>query len=276
MWNFINRNYWNVVIVTAVVLALICGISAFTRGELEDTPIMTGAVNVIATPVKNLFDNVGDAVGGFFGSMANAGKLTKENAQLKNRLKVLENENEHLKQFERENIRLRDMLGFKAAQGENKVVACEVVGRSFSSWNTTFILNKGTNDGIDVGNIVMNNNGLVGNITMAGNNWAQVTTLLDKDSSVSAVITRSGAVGIVEGDINESDDNMCLLNYTSKNADINSGDTVESSGLGMVFPKGLIIGKVQDIKEIKGQVNKRITVKLSADIYNLKEVMVLI
>ncbi len=273
MWNFINRNYWNTVIITLVVLVIICGISAYSRGGSESPTLLQNAVNVVLTPVKSGIAYIGNGVGGFFGDLANTKNAAEENRQLKKRITELENENAHLETFKTENDRLRNLLGFKEKTTQYESVACEVVGRSLSSWNTTFVVNKGINDGVDVGSIIIENGGLVGRVVLAGNNWAKVSTLLDIESSVSATAIRSGAYGIVEGDIKLSNDNMCKFEFTEKDADIAIGDVIETSGLGQMFPQGIIIGKVKTVEQVSGEIERRITVELSADINNLCEVL---
>lgn len=276
MWNFINRRYWNTVIVVAVVLAIVCGISAIVLGESNEPSPAANFANFIFTPVKNGFSAVSNAVGDFFADIANAKNSAAENRKLKNLIKQLQNENSRLAEYEAENERLRKLLDFKSKQTDFTTVPCEIVGRSFSNWDTEFVINKGTDHGVDVGVVIIENGGLVGRVTMAGKNWATVTTLLDAETSVSAMIIRSGAYGIIEGDITLAGDNMCKLTYTAKDADIAIGDTVETSGLGKMYPQGIVIGKVKSVEQIAGQVERRITVEISSDIYNLREALAII
>ena len=275
MWNFINRNYWNVVIVTAGVLTLVSGIAIIARGDGTEAGGMTNVINTVFTPVKSVMGKAGDGISDFFGDLMKSKAAVRENKQLKKQIKQLENENARLEEYKNENERLRKMLDLKDKQDAYVTVACEVVGRSFSNWNNEFVVNKGTSGGIDVGNVVTSNGGLVGSVTMAGKNWARVTTILDSFSSVSATVIRSGECGIVEGDIKLASANECALNYTEKDADIAIGDTVETSGLGNMYPKGIIIGKIKNVEANAGQITKKITVDISVDIYNLKEVTVI-
>lgn len=276
MWNFINKNYWNTVIIVAVVLAIICGASVIIGGDDSEPSAAANFVNSIFTPVKSVFSKAGGAVGDFFGDIADSKNSAEENRKLKNQIKQLQNENARLEELKTENERLRKLLDFKEKQVAFNTLPCEVVGRSFSNWNTEFVINKGTRHGVDVGSIVIENGGLVGTVTMAGKNWARVTTVLDAESSVSANVIRSGANGIVEGNIKLSGDKMCELNYTAKDADIAIGDIIETSGLGAIYPQGIIIGKVKSVEQISGHVEKQITVEISADIFNLREALVIV
>ncbi len=275
MWNFINRNYWNVVIVIVVVLALVLGVSLIAMRGSNTTPTLSNVVNVIFTPIKSGATGISNSVGGFFSDMANSGKAARENKDLRNKLKQLENENERLDEYIKENERLRKLIDLKNNHPQFTTTACNVVSRSFSNWSTQFIIDKGKNSGIDIGNVVIENGGLVGSVTEAGENWALVTTVLDSDESVGASVIRTGETGIVEGSVKMTGDNLCSLNFTQKDADIAVGDTVETSGLGKIYPKGIIIGKVKSVESKTGQVTKEITVEISADIHNLKEVLVI-
>ena len=275
MWNFINKNYWNTVIVTAVILAIICGTSVIIYGNSNEPSPAANAVNFVFTPVKSVFTKAGQGIGNFFSDIVSAKNAAEENRKLKNQIKQLQNENARMVEYEQENERLRKLLDFKEKQGDFVTVPCEVVGRSFTNWNSEFVINKGTDNGVDVGAVVVENGGLVGSVTMAGKNWARVTTLLDTETSVSAMVIRSGAYGIAEGDMQLSADNLCMLTYTAKDADIAIGDTVETSGLGKMYPQGIIIGKVKSVEQISGQVERKITIEISADIFNLREALVI-
>ncbi len=275
MWNFINKNYWNTVIVVAVILAITCGVASIVTGDSNEPSVATNVVNFVFTPVKTGLSKVGGAIGNFFGDIAASKNSAEENRKLKNQIKQLRNENARLSAFEEENDRLRKLLDFKEKQGGFTTVPCEVAGRSFSNWNTEFVINKGTDHGVDVGAVVVENGGLVGTVTMAGKNWATVTTLLDSETSVSATVIRSGAYGIVEGDIKLAGENLCRLNYTAKDADIAIGDILQTSGLGMMYPQGIVIGKVKSVEQLAGKVERQITVEISADIFNLREVLVI-
>ncbi len=275
MWNFINRNYWNTVTIVAVILAIICGSCVIVGGNNNEPSAAANFVNIVFTPIKSGFSTVGGAIGNFFGDIASFKKSASENRKLKNQIKQLQNENARLSVYEEENDRLRKLLDFKEKQGNYVTVPCEVVGRSFSNWNTELVINKGTDHGIDVGAVVVENGGLVGTVTMAGKNWATVTTLLDAGSSVSAMVIRSGAYGIVEGNIKFGGENLCEMNYTSKDADIAIGDVIQTSGLGTMYPEGIIIGKVKSVEQIAGRVERHIKVEISADIFDLREVLVI-
>lgn len=275
MWNFINKNYWNTVIIVAVVLTIICGCTVIIGGDSGEPSPAANLVNIIFTPVKSGITAVGEAVGNFFGDIAASKNSAEENRKLKNQIKQLQNENARLSVYEEENDRLRKLLDFKEKQSNYVTVPCEVAGRSFSNWNTQLVINKGTDHGIDVGAVVVENGGLVGTVTMAGKNWATVTTLLDAETSVSAMVIRSGAYGIVEGNIKLVGDNLCELNYVAKDADIAIGDILQTSGLGTMYPQGIIIGKVKTVEQIAGQVERQITVEISADIFDLREALVI-
>lgn len=273
MWNFINRNYWNTLIIVLVVLVIVCGISSYLQGGSETPTFVQNTLNSVFTPIKTGVSTVTGGIYNFFADIKNSKNAATENRTLKNQIKQLQNENARLNEFKEENDRLRNLLEFKEKTTKFDLTPCEVVGRTMSDWNTEFIINKGTDDGIDIGAIIIQNSGLVGKVTLAGKNWAKVTTLLDSESSVSVTVIRSGAYGIVEGDIKLAGENMCAMNYTEKDSDIAIGDVVETSGLGKVFPQGIVVGKVKSVEQISGSVERKITVELSADIYNLKEVM---
>lgn len=85
-------------------------------------------------------------------------------------------------------------------------------------------------------------------VQSVGVNWAKVTTIFDVDSAIGAKFTRTGDIGVVEGDAELSEEGKCKIQYISSDASIINGDIVVSSGVGGIYPGGLIIGKVSEVK----------------------------
>lgn len=259
-----------------VVLVVIMGIAVgILNAARSDTTIFENAVNIIVTPAQKLFTNIGHGVSGFFGYFSNIDKLNDEisalkteNAELKKELS--ENESSRL-----ENEQLRKLLNMKQSNTEFELEAASVIARSPSNWYNTFNIDKGAVDGIAVNQpVVAAGNSLVGRISEVGTTWATVSIISDADHSAGAQIVRSGEFGICEGDSGLAADGNLKLSFVSKNANIIVGDTVITSGLGGIYPKGLVIGKVLKIRpDIQG-ISQYAVITPEADIKNLRAVFV--
>jgi len=150
-----------------------------------------------------------------------------------------------------------------------------VVQRSQEAWLSFFIIDKGEKNGVKKNMVVINNQGLIGYVVNAGANWAKVITLLDPDFSASAMVVRTREIGVVRGSVNLLSKRLCELRYISKDSKIKLNDIVITSGMGEIFPKGIAIGKVVQIKNDKFELTKNIVIEPLVDIENVEYVMVL-
>ena len=157
----------------------------------------------------------------------------------------------------------------------DKVSTC-VIERNRMYWFNTITINKGTSSGIKENMAVVSGDGLVGRVLKVSNNTSEIKliTTSDINNKISVMIKKENDTiyGILSGYNNN------VLEITSLNKDIDNLDNslVYTSGMGGIFPSGIIIGKVKGIKEDKYDVSKIIEVEPSTDFNNLKFVNVLI
>ena len=115
---------------------------------------------------------------------------------------------------------------------------------------------------------------LVGRVSDVGTTWAEVTLITDPEHGAGVRIMRSDELAIIEGDGALAKDGNCKLSFISKNSNILVGDTIETSGLGGIYPKGIMVGKVVEISpEVQG-ISQYAVVKPEADVDNLRTVFV--
>lgn len=170
-------------------------------------------------------------------------KLNKQNAELNKEIIRLNAQLVKLKETELENQRLRLLLGLKNSTTGLSVPAM-VIARDSSIWRDSLLLDKGTKGKIKRNMVVIADEGLVGRITETGPWFCRVMVISDPNSRVSAIVQRTREQGIVEGNVL----GQIRLKYLDADADVEVGDIVLTSGLGTVFPKGIIIGRIYKIK----------------------------
>lgn len=256
-----------------VSVSVIAGVINATKTK---STFMGNVAMVTITPIQNACTWVGRKVSEFFGYFESMDKIKAENKKLKSDNKKHNADKQRIEQLGKENNELRSMLALAEANPELELTAAEVVSRSASNWYEGFIIDKGSADGLKIGQgVITAENVLVGRISDIGSTWARVTAVTDSGHSVGARIIRSGDLGIVEGDASLSESGQCRLSFISKNNDIVVGDYLETSGLGGVYPKGIEIGKVVEIKsEVQG-ISQYAVVDISVDIENASKVMVI-
>jgi rod shape-determining protein MreC len=194
-----------------------------------------------------------------------------ENTQLKNEIHALKMANSRYRELLATQERLEELLQFK--QTINRpVLAAQVIGRDPTGWFKSVIIDKGKWAGLRLDMPVVNAFGVVGRVVSVSSNYAKVLLIIDQNSAVDCLVQRSRDRGMLKGLMSE----ICKLDYMAKSNDITVGDIVVTSGLGGVFPKGLPVGRILDVKEISGELFKDIKIRTAVDFSKLEEVLVIL
>lgn len=194
-----------------------------------------------------------------------------ENTQLKNEIRVLKMANSRYRELLATQESLEELLQFK--QTINRpVLAAQVIGLDPTGWFKSVIIDKGKWAGLRLNMPVVNAFGVVGRVVSVSSNYAKVLLIIDQNSAVDCLVQRSRDRGMLKGLMSE----ICKLDYVAKSNDITMGDIVVTSGLGGVFPKGLPVGRILDVKEISGELFKDIKIRTAVDFSKLEEVLVIL
>ena len=169
------------------------------------------------------------------------------------------------------NDRLRDLIDFQRNISE-RVVAAEVIGKDPSAWFKTVIIDKGKADGLTRGLPVVILQGIAGQVIDVSNHYSKVMLILDSNSAVDALVQRTRARGVIKG---ESTD-QCRLDYVLRKNDVRLGDTIVSSGLDGVYPKGLRIGYVSQVIGHDADIFHEVIISPFVDFEKLEEVLVIL
>lgn len=195
----------------------------------------------------------------------------KENSCLKRKLNLAIEKNNRCHETDLSNIRLRKLLNFRKTI-DHKLLASEVIGKDPSLWFKTVIIDKGRLDGIEKGLPVIVPEGIVGQIIHVADNYSKVLLIIDRNSAVDAVAQRTRARGIISGE----DNDRCGFKYVLSKHDIHIGDTIISSGLDGVFPKGFLIGKISKIVKNSAGIFQEVAVIPYVDFEIIEEVFVIL
>ena len=196
--------------------------------------------------------------------------VEEDNKLLKERVKSLEAENSKLIEYSRENFRLRDLLHY-AEKSPRKAIATTVIGRDPSNWIRSITLDRGYEDGLEIGLPVVDGYAVVGIITGITAKSSKVLLLTDSISSVDGVVQRTRAPGVVESD---GDGNL-TMRYVVKEDEVAVGDRIITSGLDGVFPKGVLIGIVTKVDSTINGLFQEVKLDPSATLNQLENVLVL-
>jgi rod shape-determining protein MreC len=194
----------------------------------------------------------------------------KENQQLKKALGQSMQQLNLCAEIELANDRLRHLLGFEE-EIKRPMIAARVVGKDPSPWSKTVIVDKGTVDGVRQGAPVVIPEGIAGVVVEASAKYAKVLLLIDPNSAVDALVQQTRSRGIVKG----GGADYCVFDYVLRKHEISVGDTVVSSGLDGVFPKGLRVGRISEIVRLNAGIFQKVTVTPFVDFEILEEVFII-
>jgi rod shape-determining protein MreC len=199
-------------------------------------------------------------------------ELEKDNASLKVENRSLKATNQALRDVEHEVNRLRQALAYRE-RSLFRLVPAEILTRDSSTWWRTITINRGKNDHIEPDQPVVTDEGLVGKTATVGDNVTIVLLISDENCKVACTVEGTREQGIVSGErVTGSVTPMLDLNFLSKQANLNPGAKVYTSGVGGVFPSGLLVGVIQSFKvrELDGQAR----VTPAVDLSHLEDVFV--
>lgn len=206
---------------------------------------LKGAVRDGLRPLQRLVTRTHRRTRETFRYFRGLGDLALENRGLSEEIVYLRGEVRMARELERDNQRLRELLGL-APRSPHRLVACEVIARDSTGWWQTLRLDKGLADGIVENRAVLTPEGLIGRTVSVSDRTADVVLLSDPACKISARLRRTGIHGVVEGlGGHPGEQPACRMDYLAKTADVQEGDEVVTSGLGGVFPKELLVGRVQ-------------------------------
>ncbi|MEW5796856.1 MAG: rod shape-determining protein MreC [Candidatus Zixiibacteriota bacterium] len=203
-------------------------------------------------------------------TVENALATAEENARLQLLLRETTLRLSSLSEIQRENIRLQKILDFEAPPGY-RLLPARVISISGTVVPTNAVINKGSRDGVVQGMPVINQIGLVGRVITALEEVATIELLTNPANRVAAKVAESRQMGIVRY---RTRDGMILDNFPIL-GDIEVGYQIISSGLGGVFPPGLVIGTVRDVDRPPEETFCRVEIEPAADFNSLEELFVL-
>ncbi len=211
----------------------------------------------------------------FYGYIFSYESLAAENEALKAQIADMEDEARQADSYQRENLRLRELLNLTTAREDFELVDGYIISRSSTDWSSTLTINRGTSSGIEEGMCAITANGeVVGLVTDAGPNYAVVKTILDSSLEISATIASSGYNGMIQGGYTDGRKDLMRMDYLPSAAVIRNNDQVVTAG-STVYPRNLILGYVVDAGFDDTGVAKYAMLEPAAEIGRLEQLFIL-
>jgi len=228
-----------------------------------------GIFGNLVNPFIYYTDKTIGVFGDIWGGYLNLVNVHKENENLRLENGKLKLDNSLLEEKVSEYERLKKLLKFREFSKLDSI-ACNVVGRNITGYLKYVIIDRGTEDGVKRKDPVISYSGLVGMVTEVFSDTAKVEVVLNPGSNVSVINSRTRTVGIVRGDGR----GQMAVDFYDRLDDVKAGDILITSGLGGVYPKGIIVGQVDEVEEINVGLFRNLTLTSNVDFYKLENVLV--
>lgn len=258
-------------IMTGVCLLLLL-LSLLFKDKVMPLKVVSGSVVV---PMQKVINSVGTYVKDKHDMIEELRNLQTENVELKEQLANYKTEAKEHQQDMYELDRLRQLFELSETYPDYDMIGARVISKEAGNWFSTFVIDKGTDDGIDVDCNVMSGYGLVGIVIETGTNWARVRSIVDDTSNVSAMFINNEEFCTVAGNLATLNEGYIDVKYIDKDADVSIGDEIVTSYISdKYFPK-ITIGYVESITPDANNLTKSARLTPVVDFSNIQEVLVI-
>ena len=253
--------------VSAIVASLASGV---TSAPLKE------AAGLIIVPFEKSIASIGQWMTGVQDSFREKEDLIQQNEELQTTVDTLTEQNNVLLQDQAELARLEQLYELDEEYTDYPKVAARIISKDPGNWYDTFMINRGSNDGIRVDNNVIAGKGLVGIVTEVGSNWATVRSIIDDSSNVSAMTVSTDDICVVEGDLELIDEGKLRFSQLYDREDkVSVGERIVTSNISDKYVEGLFIGYVSEIELDTNNLTKTGTLVTPVDFQHLKDVFVI-
>ncbi len=258
------------IILTVIILIAVVIASNISTGNLS---FLEGAAGSIFVPIQSGIVFLKNKITGNEQENSDIASLKQENQNLKDENSKLQEQLRELEILKSENNTLKEYVNLKDKYSNFTTVPAYVIERSISNYEKIVVINAGTDDGINENMPVISESGLVGYVISATKNTAKVQTIIDTASSVSANISNIQDSVILRGTLNNT--KTVKATYIPADSTILQGDQVVTSGLGGIYPKGILIGTVKSIVNTKNEADRYAEIEVATDFSRLETVLVI-
>lgn len=257
------------VVITIIILIILVFL---TNVSTEKLSYIENACNSIVMPIQNGITYIKNKINGNTAFFADMNELQEQNKSLKEEKTKLEQSLREMEIIKAENITLKEYLGLTEKYEDFKSIPAYIISKEMSNYSSVFIINVGTDDGVQTGMAVIADKGLVGHIISATKSTARVQTIIDSASNVSAKINTSNESISCKGVLSSKN---LKASYIPNDAELISGDTVQTSGMGGIYPKGIHIGTVEKIVSTNNILDRYLVIKPAVDFDTVETVLVI-
>ncbi len=258
------------IIITIIILILLVILSNM---NIQSMSHIENALASIVMPVQNGLTYLKNKISGNNTFFSDINNLKKENEELKEKNSELEKSLRELEIIKSENATLKEYVALSEQYADYKTKPAYIINKDISNYSSIFVINIGKKDGIEPGMTVISEKGLVGYVISVTERTAKVQTILDTSSTVSTVLASSRDAIICKGTL--EDKTVLKGSYIPTEANLVLGDKLETSGMGGIYPKGIVVGTIKSIENTKNVTDRYIVVTPAVDFKKVETVLVI-
>lgn len=258
------------VVITIVIIILLV---VFTNSNANQVSYIQNICNIFVMPIQNGLTYLKNKISGNDSFFADMDTLKAENEELKKKNSELEQSLRELEIIKAENDTLKEYVNLKDKYTDYTTMPADVINRDISNYSSTIVINVGSDDGIKEEMTVIADSGLVGHVISVTNNTAKVQTIVDTASAVTSTISTTEDTIVVQGTL--EDKSTLRANFIPTDAVVLQGDTVETSGIGGIYPKGIHIGTITEVVNTSNITDRYAIVETAVDFNKLNTVLVI-
>lgn len=257
------------IIITIIILILIV---IFSNSDSNLSFFENVASNLVM-PIQNGMTYLKNKISGNNTFFTDINNLKQENEELKKKNSELEQSLRELENIKTQNETLKEYLDLAEKYGEYKTIPGYVINKDISNYSKTIVINIGKNDGVEENMTVIGDQGLVGHVISVTDTTAKVQTIIDTASSVSCSMSTTKEAIVCKGTLD--DKSLLKAMYIPTDSNIIQGDSIETSGLGGIYPKGIHIGTVKKVTNTQNLTDRYALIETAVDFDKLDTVLVI-
>ncbi|MDL2285850.1 rod shape-determining protein MreC [Desulfococcaceae bacterium OttesenSCG-928-F15] len=266
-----SRNVFLLTIVCVLLVATFVSLALSSRRSLPDSSPSSVFSLPLVGPLQQGTQKFLSTISSIWQAYFFSVRKAREAEDLRAALAEAKQKENYYEELAMANERLRHFLNF-AEDDMGDVLVAEIVGKDPSPWFKSFVINRGSSDGVRIGLPVVAPEGIVGQIVDVTGRYSKVLLMTDRMSGIDALVQRTRSRGVVNGEGGP----VCSFSYILRLHDIEKDDIVVSSGLDRVYPKGLRIGRVESLERKNEGLFQNVAIHPFVDFDRIEEVMILL
>ena len=270
-----HGNWLKTVFKIIAIIALFACIAVTNDKPRKATLLESAVTDLISLPQK-MYVYAREYITSNEGFFVDVEIVKAENRELKDKIEELETKLINYEELYAENQVLKSHVNLAKQYQDYEVVVADIISDSITNWEKTYVVSKGSNDGVKEGMAVIAEDGLVGYVKSVTATTAKIISILDAGNAVSARATRTRDEVVCKGNISlEGNQELKVMNIPAGTVLI-EGDKIETSGVGGIYPKGIIIGKVTEIINKKNPMENEAIIKTAVDFNKIETIAIII